>query len=107
LQDFTLNNTSATNGITINLSFDGVLIAAGESAIANSNTAFANNPISFIANVTTLVTISYSGYTPTSASMFFGLTNYVADSIAAGVITFNSVDTTQVVPLFVTITINE
>jgi hypothetical protein len=107
LQDFTLNNTSATNGITINLSFDGVLIAAGESAIANSNTAFTNNPISFIANVTTLVTISYSGYTPTSASMFFGLTNYVADTIAAGVITFNSVDTTQAVPLFVTITINE
>jgi len=39
--------------------------------------------------------------------MFFGLSNYVADTIAAGVITFNSVDTTAAVPLFVTITINE
>ena len=105
--NFTLDNTSITNAITINLSFDSVLIASGETSAANTNNAFFDNPISFTPNVATLVTISYSGYTPTSATIFWGLSSYPADSIAAGVITFNSVNTTEAVPVVVTIQINE
>jgi len=105
--NFSLDNTSITNAITISLSFDSVLIASGETSAPNTNNAFFDNPISFTPNVATLVTISYSGYTPTSATIFWGLSSYAADSIAAGVITFNSVNTTEAVAVVVTIQINE
>jgi hypothetical protein len=91
---FSLQNNSATP-IDVSISFDGITIIASQTCAGNSVTTLIPNPQSYVPNVSTLIELSYSGYTPTLADLTFNATNHAPDSYG-NPITWNNIDTTGV-----------
>jgi hypothetical protein len=96
---FFFNNTDPLVPLTISIAFNSVTVISSQVAAANTITTFTPNPASYTPSVNTLIEVTYSGYIPTSADLFFNAVNHSADSLGNPA-TWNSIDTTGTITSF-------
>ena len=88
---FRVNNTNSSTAMTVSIEVDSVQQFSATSI--GASTVVTLTPDKFFSSQTPSFTIDvpFSGYTPTSADLTIGLTNYTG-AISSGIITFNNVD---------------